>query len=70
MTFGEKIQILRLKKGISQKQFSKESGIPFYTIVSLEYDRTKIPLITTVIKLAHYFKLSIIEIIEGVDFKK
>lgn len=68
MTFGARIKQLRIAKGITQHQLSADSGIPFYTIVALEYNRTKVPLVTTVIKLADYFKISIPDLITGVSF--
>lgn len=68
MTFGERLQTLRCKKALTQKELSEKSGIPFYTIIALEYNRTKVPLITTAVKLADFFKVSLIELIDGVEF--
>ena len=67
-TFGGKLKKLRNEKGLSQKELAKQSGVPFYTIVSLELNRSKVPLITTVIKFTKYFKVDISKFIDDIIF--
>jgi len=68
MTFGEKLKELRKDREITQGQLSLGSDIPFYTIVALENNRSKSPLITTVIRLAKYFQITIEVLLEEVEF--
>lgn len=69
MKFAQKLKKLRKLKKLSQTKLSKAAKIPFYTIVALENDRSKVPLITTIIKLSKYFKISVDELIKGVRFE-
>ena len=68
MTFGEKVRNLRKSKRLSQKELSSISKIPFFTIVSIELGRSRIPQITTVIKYAKVFNMSIDKLLKGVVF--
>lgn len=68
MTFSKRLKELRKQKKVSQKELAKGSGVPFYTLVAIENDRSKVQMITTVIKLARYFKLDIDTLIKGVEF--
>lgn len=68
-TFGKKLKQLRKKERLTLAGLAKKSKVPFHTIVALEVGRSKVPLITTVIKLAKYFKISIEEFIKDVTFK-
>lgn len=68
-TFGEKLKKLRKKEQLTQSALAKKTGIPFYTIVALENNRTKVPLITTVRSLAKHFNISIDELIKDINWK-
>jgi transcriptional regulator with XRE-family HTH domain len=67
-SLGERLKTLRKKQKLSRKEFSKQSKIPYDTVVALEFDRTRVPLITTIIKLSTFFKISVDELIKGVRF--
>ena len=71
MNLLQKIQKLCRKNNISIKQLSKESKISYNTLVTLgRKQKTHNPKIVTVQKIAEYFKISVEELIEGVDFKE
>lgn len=68
MKFAEKIKILRKSKKLSQKALAKKIGVPYHTIVAIENDRSKVPLITTLLKFSSFFKVSVDKIIKDVEF--
>ena len=70
-TFGKKLQMLRKQKTkLSQHGLAKATGVPFYTIVALENDRSIIPMLTTALKLMKFFKIPLEKFVEDVKFKK
>jgi transcriptional regulator with XRE-family HTH domain len=51
MTFGEKLQALREKAGLSQSELARESGVSVWTLRSYEQGRRQ-PLWDVLFKLA------------------
>jgi DNA-binding XRE family transcriptional regulator len=58
LTFGEKLSILRKRKGVSQDQLSKVLEINFSNLTHYESDKYK-PSYDKMIKIAEYFDVSL-----------
>jgi len=67
--FGEKLRKLRKERNLTTRALSKKAKIPYDTLVALELNKSKDPKITTIIKLAKFFKMSIDDMLKGVEFK-
>jgi len=66
-SLGERLKILRLRKGFTQKQLADKSGLTQSTISNLEKE-TKDPSIFTLEKIAKALDINLLELflIEGV----
>lgn len=63
-TLIREIRSLRKESGLTYKQLAKESGIPYNTLISLELrDRNDIQL-STVYKLAKFYKKDLGELLK------
>lgn len=62
MTLGDKIRILRLTKGLSQKKLAELTGIPQTTISDFERNKYK-PDLERLQKLARFFEMTLDELL-------
>ncbi|MGH9568867.1 MAG: helix-turn-helix domain-containing protein [Candidatus Angelobacter sp.] len=63
---GKRIRQLRKKRGLSQEDFAHESGLGRSFAGSIERGERDIR-ITTICKLADFFRLSLSQLLKGVD---
>ncbi|MGH9566848.1 MAG: helix-turn-helix domain-containing protein [Candidatus Angelobacter sp.] len=63
---GKRIRQLRKKHGLSQEDFAHESGLGRSFAGSIERGERDIR-ITTICKLADFFRLSLSQLLKGVD---
>ena len=68
MFLCEKIQYLREKNGLSRKQLGKICGSSGTHIRYLEQGDRKDPQISTIIKIAQAFDLTVDELLKGTEF--
>lgn len=61
--FSQKLKTLRKQKGVTLKIAARDAGIPFYTWVAIEYERSFDAKVSTLLKLARYFDLKIDDLI-------
>ena len=61
--FGKKLRELRLEKGLSQQKLGKELGFCNQTISFWE-SGSREPDLDTLVKIAHFFGVSIDELLE------
>lgn len=64
-SIGDRVKELRHPNGLTQLELCELADIPYPTLTSLEYNKVKDPQVSTVIKLAKAFKLSLDEFIFG-----
>ena len=64
MNLGKKIQILRQKKGFTQKEFCKKTGIPYSTLSKLEAGINKEPTLKTLKIISKHLGISIDDLIK------
>lgn len=69
-TFGAKVRKLRIKRGLSARDVSKKMRIPYDTLISLEIGRNRVPSLTTALKFAKFFKITMEDLLKGVNLKK
>ena len=62
MTFGKKIADLRKSSGLSQEQFGEIFGVSRQSVSKWESD-TALPELSTIIKIADFFNISIDELL-------
>ena len=58
MTFGEKLQTLRARKGLSQERLAEELGVSRQAVSKWERDET-LPETEKVIRISDYFGVSL-----------
>lgn len=63
INLSNKIKEYRSKKGWSQKELAKRSGVPYKTLLKIEQGISKEPSIQTVYKIAITFNISIDQLI-------
>lgn len=63
-----KIRELRLEKGLNRRDLSKQTGISYHTLLAIELERTGVPQVDTLVRIAKFFKISIDELIKGTQF--
>lgn len=64
MTFGEKLRILRKKRGISQLELAEKLEVSRQTLSKWENDDV-LPDLTNAIKIAHFFHVSMDSLVMG-----
>lgn len=64
INLSNKIRQYRLKNKWSQRELSSRSGVPFKTLIKIEYNTSKEPTIQTVYKIARAFKVPIEKLID------
>jgi len=69
MTFGEKLRILRKKRGISQLQLAEKIEVSRQTLSKWENDDV-LPDLTNAIKIAHYFHVSMDSLVIGEELQE
>lgn len=62
---GKRIRALRLKKGVSIDELSRETGVSFGAIIALEHGKTKNPSMRTVYSIAAYFGMTVEQLLLG-----
>ena len=62
-TLGERLQILRERRGLSQRAIARTSGVPIATYSRIENGET--PNVKTLFALADYFKVSVDLLVRG-----
>jgi transcriptional regulator with XRE-family HTH domain len=60
----------RLKRGWTQKELAKRSGVPFRTLLKVELGISKEPTIHTIYKIACAFNMTVNQLIEKKEHKK
>ncbi len=68
MFLYQKIQYLRLEKGLSKYELAKISNTSGTHIRLLEQGKRRNPRISTIIKLAKAFNLTVDELLEGTEY--
>ena len=63
-----KVRELRQQRGLSQAELAAAMGVTRQTIISIENERYTASL-TLAYKLAHYFDLSIEDVLDGSDLE-
>lgn len=64
MKLIEKLDLLMKERGINKKDLSKQSGIPYMTIVNFYEKGTDNAKLSTLLKLSRYFKVTLDYIVE------
>lgn len=64
INLSNKIKEYRLKHKWTQRELSRESGVPFKTLIKIEHNTSKEPTIQTVYKIARAFNIPIEQLIE------
>lgn len=62
--FAKKLETLRKAKKLSMKRAAKASGFKYNSWMALEYDRSKVPKIDTIVRLAKFFGITVDELIK------
>lgn len=68
--FSTRLRKLRQKKGISMRELADRTKISYFTLVSLELRRSKVPTLHTVAVLAKFFKMSLDEFLKNVRIEE
>ncbi|MBP1553841.1 MAG: helix-turn-helix transcriptional regulator [Oscillospiraceae bacterium] len=68
MTFGKKISELRKSAGLSQEQFGEMFGVSRQSVSKWESDQT-MPELTTIIRIADFFSISVDELLGRENMK-
>lgn len=62
MDIGQRISSLMKERGVSRYKMSKDSGIPYTTLIKILDGITKNPQINNLQEIANYFDLSVTEL--------
>ena len=70
MKLVEKLDLLMKEKGINKKDLSRQSGIPYTTIVNFYEKGTDNAKLSTLLKLSRYFKVTLDYIVEDSEERR
>ena len=65
----KKLRTVRKEHGLSMKDLCRKAKISYNTIISLEIRNVKEPKLSTVIKLAKFYKMSLSQLLKGTEFE-
>lgn len=65
--FGDKLKKLRKQNGYTLKVAAKSSGVAYHTWVAIEYRGRHDIMVTTILKIAKLFGVTIDELIHDTD---
>jgi len=64
----KKIVYLRKQSSMNRRDFSRETGLSYHTILAIELGRTAVPQIDTLVRIAKGLAMTVDELLAGTEF--